>query len=186
MRAVHLRELFAKDDLRGERLAADGAGLYLDYSKQRVTDETLTLLLDLARACGVRERMDAMFAGEPINTTERRAVLHVALRAPRSARIVVDGEDVVPRVHAVLDPTAAQGSLERVRGPTDSQHRQPRPRRLGPRAGHDDGRAARVRRPAAHAALRVQRGRCGLRGVDARPRSRRDAVHRRVEDVHDA
>jgi glucose-6-phosphate isomerase len=102
MRAVHLRELFAKDDLRGERLAADGAGLYLDYSKQRVTDETLTLLLDLARACGVRERMEAMFAGEPINATERRAVLHVALRAPRSARIVVDGEDVVPRVHAVL------------------------------------------------------------------------------------
>ncbi|HZW75594.1 MAG TPA: glucose-6-phosphate isomerase, partial [Caldimonas sp.] len=106
MRAVHLRELFAKDDLRGERLAADGAGLYLDYSKQRVTDETLSLLLDLARARGVRERIEAMFAGEPINATERRAVLHVALRAPRSARIAVDGENVVPRVHAVLDRMA--------------------------------------------------------------------------------
>jgi glucose-6-phosphate isomerase len=115
-RGIHLRELFAKDPKRGERLVAEAAGLYLDYSKQRVTDETLHLLLDLARACGVRERIDAMFAGEKINLTERRAALHVALRAPRSARIVVDGEDVVPRVHAVLDRMADFAG--RVRGGT--------------------------------------------------------------------
>ena len=114
MRGVHLRELFAKDPQRGERLVADAAGLYLDYSKQRVTDETLRLLLDLARACGVRARVDAMFAGEKINVTEGRAVLHVALRAPRGTRIVVDGEDVVPGVHAVLDRMAEFAG--RVRG----------------------------------------------------------------------
>src|SRR5947199_387702 len=90
----------------GERLVAEAAGLYLDYSKNRVTDETLRLLLDLARSSGVAARRDAMFAGEKINVTEQRAVLHVALRAPRGARIVVDGEDVVPRVHAVLDRMA--------------------------------------------------------------------------------
>jgi glucose-6-phosphate isomerase len=114
MRGVHLRELFAKDPRRGERLVAEAAGLYLDYSKHRVTDETLRLLLDLAHACGVRARIDAMFAGEKINVTERRPVLHVALRAPRGARIVVDGEDVVPRVHAVLDRMAE--FADRVRG----------------------------------------------------------------------
>src|SRR5438094_7033423 len=99
----HLRELFARDPGRGERLVAEAAGLYLDYSKQRITDETLGLLLELAHASGVRARIEAMFAGEKLNVTEGRAVLHVALRAPRGARIVVDGEDVVPRVHAVLD-----------------------------------------------------------------------------------
>src|SRR5438128_652743 len=106
LRGLHLRELFAKDPRRGERLVAEAAGLYLDYSKNRVTDETLRLLLDLARSSGVAARRDAMFAGEKINVTEQRAVLHVALRAPRGARIVVDGEDVVPRVHAVLDRMA--------------------------------------------------------------------------------
>jgi glucose-6-phosphate isomerase len=114
MRDVHLRELFAKDSQRGERLVAEAAGLYLDYSKQRVTDETLRLLLDLARACDVRARIDAMFAGEKINVTEGRAVLHVALRAPRGTRIVVDGQDVVPGVHAVLDRMAEFAG--RVRG----------------------------------------------------------------------
>jgi len=106
-RDVHLRDLFAQDPSRGERLAAETDGLYLDYSKQRVTDETLELLLALAEAGGVRERIDAMFAGERINVTEDRAVLHVALRAPRDASIVVDGTDVVPEVHAVLDRMAA-------------------------------------------------------------------------------
>ncbi|HEY7782995.1 MAG TPA: glucose-6-phosphate isomerase [Ktedonobacterales bacterium] len=107
MRVAHLRELFAQDPGRGERMTADGAGLYLDYSKQRVTDETLRLLLQLATECGLRERIDAMFSGQTINITERRAVLHVALRAPRSQRILVDGRDVVPEVHAVLDKMAA-------------------------------------------------------------------------------
>jgi glucose-6-phosphate isomerase len=102
----HLRQLFADDPSRGERFAADGAGLYLDYSKHRVTDETLRLLLQLADECDLRGRIDAMFGGEKINVTEQRAVLHVALRAPRDASIVVDGENVVPQVHAVLDRMA--------------------------------------------------------------------------------
>jgi glucose-6-phosphate isomerase len=106
VRDVHLRDLFAADPRRGERLTAEGAGLYLDYSKNRVSDETLGLLFALARECGLRERIDAMFAGEKINATEHRAVLHVALRAPREAVIRVDGEDVVPQVHAVLDKMA--------------------------------------------------------------------------------
>jgi glucose-6-phosphate isomerase len=109
----HLRELFAADDRRGERLTVDAAGLYLDYSKQRVDDETLRLLLDLAEARGVRERRDAMFAGNVINPTENRAVLHVALRAPAGEKILVDGQDVVADVHAVLDRMAAFS--ERVR-----------------------------------------------------------------------
>jgi glucose-6-phosphate isomerase len=106
IRDVHLRALFAEDGVRGERLAVEAVGLYLDYSKHRVTDETLRLLLRLAEATGLRARIDAMFRGEQINTTERRAVLHVALRAPRGQRILVDGKDVVPDVHAVLDKMA--------------------------------------------------------------------------------
>jgi glucose-6-phosphate isomerase len=99
----HLRELFAADTGRGERLTASAEGLYLDYSKNRVTDETMALLADLARESGVPERRDAMFAGEHINVSEDRAVLHVALRMPREASLVVDGEDVVVQVHEVLD-----------------------------------------------------------------------------------
>jgi glucose-6-phosphate isomerase len=103
----HLRELFAADPSRGERLVAEAAGLYLDYSKNRITDETLRLLLALAEASSMRERTDAMFRGDKINATEQRAVLHVALRAPPSERILVDGRNVVPDVHAVLDRMAA-------------------------------------------------------------------------------
>ena len=106
MRDVHLRTLFAEDPGRGERLALEAASLYLDYSKNRVTDETLRLLLALAEAAGLRARIDAMFSGEKINVTEQRAALHVALRAPRGTRILVDGQDVVPGVHAVLDRLA--------------------------------------------------------------------------------
>jgi glucose-6-phosphate isomerase len=102
-RELHLRELFAEDPKRGERLTLEAAGLYLDYSKNRVTDETLKLLLQLAEEGGLRARIDAMFSGEKINITENRAVLHVALRAPKGASIVVDGENVVPQVHSVLD-----------------------------------------------------------------------------------
>src|ERR1700676_3110673 len=105
-RNLHLRALFAQDPRRGERFAAEALGIYLDYSKNRVTGETLRLLLDLAQSSGLRERIDAMFRGDKINTTEQRAVLHVALRAPRDASIIVDGEDVVPQVHAVLDKMA--------------------------------------------------------------------------------
>jgi glucose-6-phosphate isomerase len=99
---IHLRQLFEGDALRGERLAAEGAGLYLDYSKNRITDETLALLLDLAGDCDLRGRIDAMFRGDRINVTENRAVLHVALRAPEGASVVVDGRNVVPEVHDVL------------------------------------------------------------------------------------
>ena len=107
VRGTHLRKLFADDPRRGERLTAEGAGLFLDYSKNRVTDETLKLLLQLAQESGLRARIDAMFHGEKINVTEHRAVLHVALRAPQGASIVVDGQNVVPEVHAVLDKMAA-------------------------------------------------------------------------------
>jgi len=103
---LHLRQLFADDPKRGERLAVEAVGLYLDYSKNRVTDETFQLLLQLAEESGLRARIDAMFHGEKINVTEKRAVLHIALRAPRDASIVVDGENVVPKVHAVLDRMA--------------------------------------------------------------------------------
>src|SRR3989454_6461160 len=103
VRELHLRKLFADDPKRGERMTAEGVGLYLDYSKNRITDETFKLLLQLAEESGLRERIDAMFGGKKINITENRAVLHVALRAPRGTSIVVDGENVVPQVHAVLD-----------------------------------------------------------------------------------
>ena len=106
LREVHLKQLFADDPRRGERMTAEAVGLYLDYSKNRLTDETLKLLLQLAEASGLRARIDAMFRGEKINLTENRAVLHVALRAPKGAVIVVDGENVVPQVHAVLDKMA--------------------------------------------------------------------------------
>ncbi len=113
-RNLHLRALFAEDPQRGARFAVEAAGIYLDYSKNRVSDETMRLLLDLAQSSGLRERIDAMFRGEKINVTEQRAVLHVALRAPRGETIIVDGENVVPQVHAVLDKMA--DFSERVRG----------------------------------------------------------------------
>ena len=106
LKAVHLRQLFADDRERGESLAIEAAGLYLDYSKNRITDETLRLLLQLARESGLRDRIDAMFRGDKINVSENRAVLHVALRAPRGATIMHDGRNVVPEVHAVLDRMA--------------------------------------------------------------------------------
>ena len=106
VRTLHLRTLFADDPQRGERMTAEAAGFYLDYSKNLVTDETLGLLLQLAGESGLRGRIDAMFSGEKINITEDRAVLHVALRAPKESTIVVDGENVVPGVHAVLDRMA--------------------------------------------------------------------------------
>jgi glucose-6-phosphate isomerase len=106
VREMHLRQLFADDPKRGTRMTAEALGLLLDYSKNRITAETLTLLLKLAEESRLRERIDAMFRGEKINITEKRAVLHTALRAPRDASIVVDGENVVPKVHAVLDRMA--------------------------------------------------------------------------------
>src|SRR5258708_3965853 len=106
MKGRHLRQLFAEDGKRGERLAVEAAGIYLDYSKNRVTDQTLRLLLQLAQECGLRDRIDAMFRGDKINVSEKRAALHTALRAPRDAVILHDGQNVVPEVHAVLDKMA--------------------------------------------------------------------------------
>ena len=116
VRSLHLRELFAADPARGERLCAEGAGIYLDYSKHRVTDETLRLLLALAEQAGVAAKRDAMLRGDKINVTEGRAVLHTALRAPRGAVVQVDGENVVPEVHAVLDKMAAFAEQVRAGG----------------------------------------------------------------------
>src|ERR1700723_1892732 len=110
---IHLRKLFADDPKRGERMTLEAAGIFLDYSKHRINDETLKLLIQLADESRLRERIDAMFSGEKINITEKRAVLHVALRAPKGSSIIVDGENVVPGVHAVLDKMA--GFCDRVR-----------------------------------------------------------------------
>ncbi|HEY0755781.1 MAG TPA: glucose-6-phosphate isomerase [Ktedonobacteraceae bacterium] len=113
MHQTHLRALFQDDPRRGERFTLDAVGVYLDYSKNRVTDETLSLLLKLGESANLRQRIDAMFSGEKINVTEKRAVLHVALRAPKGSSILVDGQNVVPEVHAVLEKMAA--FAERVR-----------------------------------------------------------------------
>jgi glucose-6-phosphate isomerase len=120
IRTVHMRDLFAQDPSRGERLTAEAAGIYLDYSKHRITDETLRLLIALAEASGLAARIEAMFTGEKINVSENRAVLHVALRAPRDATILVDGRNVVPDVHAVLDKMSA--FADRLRGGTWTGH----------------------------------------------------------------
>jgi glucose-6-phosphate isomerase len=113
VRGLHLRNLFADDPKRGERMTAEAAGIFLDYSKNRITDDTVRLVLQLAEESGLRSQIDAMFRGDKINFTERRAVLHVALRAPQGASILVDGENVVPHVHAVLDKMAAFSNLVR-------------------------------------------------------------------------
>jgi glucose-6-phosphate isomerase len=113
IRDTHLRQLFAKDETRGTRLTAEAAGIYLDYSKNRITDETLSLLLKLAEASGLRAKIDAMFSGEKINISENRAVLHVALRAPKGSTIEVDGKNVVPEVHETLEKMSA--FAERIR-----------------------------------------------------------------------
>jgi glucose-6-phosphate isomerase len=106
VRELHLRNLFAEDPKRGERMTLEAVGLSLDYSKNRITEETITLLMDLAEESGLRSRIDTMFRGDKINTTEKRSVLHVALRAPKGTSIIVDGQDVVPEVHTVLDKMA--------------------------------------------------------------------------------
>jgi glucose-6-phosphate isomerase len=106
VQSLHLRTLFADDPTRAERMTAEAVGIYFDYSKHRITDETLTFLLQLAEESGLRAWIDAMFRGDKINVTEKRAVLHVALRAPKGHSIVVDGEDVMPHVHAVLEKMA--------------------------------------------------------------------------------
>ncbi len=153
MQEATIGEMFAKDPGRGKRMTAEAAGLLLDYSKNRITDETLGLLGDLAKESGLRARTEAMFTGEKINITENRAVLHVALRAPAGEKIVVDGEDVVPQVHAVLDKMAAFAErvrsrrLEGAHGQADPQCGEHRDRWIGPGAG-DGVRGAEALQPA--------------------------------------
>jgi glucose-6-phosphate isomerase len=120
VRNLHLRQLFAEDPQRGERFTLEAMGLYFDYSKNRIDSETIRLLLELAEQSGLRQHIDAMFAGDKINVTEQRAVLHVALRAPKGTQLFVDGADVVPEVHAVLDQMTA--FADRVRGGTWKGH----------------------------------------------------------------
>ena len=104
--SLHLRKLFADDPKRGEHMAVEAVGIYFDYSKHRITDETLKLLIQLAEEAGLRSRIDSMFRGDKINDTENRAALHVALRTPKGKSIIVEGEDIIPRVHEVLDKMA--------------------------------------------------------------------------------
>ncbi len=170
---AHLRQLFADDPQRGTRLTAEGAGLYLDYSKNRVTDETMRLLVQLARERGVEARRDAMFRGEKINITEKRAVLHVALRAPRGTKIEVDGKDVVADVHAVLDKMAAfsnrvrSGEWKGSHRQTHQERDQHRHRRIVSGAGDGLHRAARLHRSRHDVSLCRQRRRRGLYRCDA-------------------
>jgi glucose-6-phosphate isomerase len=183
IRETHLRELFAADPARGERLAVEDLGLFLDYSKNRITDETLKLLLQLAEESGLRARIDAMFQGERINITEDRAVLHVALRAPRGATILVDGENVVPKVHAVLDKMS--DFVNRVRSGAWRGHTGKRIRNvvnigIG---GSDLGPVM------AYEALRHYSDRAmtfRFRGGRPRPRSGGNPLHHLLEDFHHA
>ena len=191
---MHMRELFAQDPSAfAEAMSREACGVFVDYSKHRATDETLRLLFALARQADVESWRDKMFAGEKINGTEGRAVLHVALRNRANRPILVDGKDVMPEVNAVLAKMRA--FTERVRsgawkghtGKTITRHRQHRHRRLGPRAGDGDRGAAAV---LASAGLRVH----FVSNVDGThiaetlrdARSRAHAVHRREQDVHDA
>ena len=192
IRDLHLRDLFAEDATRGERLAAEGAGLYLDYSKNRVTDETLRLLVQLADESGLPERTDAMFRGDRINTTENRSVLHVALRMPRERSLVVDGIDVVAQVHETLDRMAA--FAERIRS-GDWKGHTGKPIRnvvnvgiggsdLGPVMAYEALRHYTRRDLTFRFVSNVDSHR--LRRGDARPRAGRDPLRHLLEDVHDA
>ena len=190
IRKLHLRELFANDSTRGEKLVAEGAGLFLDYSKNRVTDTTLKLLLQLAEECDLRGRIDAMFRGEKINTTEKRAVLHVALRAPKNATILVDGKNVVPAVHDVLDKMATFSN--RIRSGEWVGHTGKRIRNiinigiggsdLGPVMAYEALKTLHGSQP--HLSLRLQHRRDRLRGSYPRSRSSGDPVHRFLQNLH--
>ena len=193
VRDLHLRNLFADDPKRGERLTAEAVGLYLDYSKNRITDETLELLLQLADESGLRARIDAMFRGEKINVTENRAVLHVALRAPRGRRRSSStARTWCPQVHAVLDKMA--DFADRVRSGEWKGHTGKRIRNvvnigiggsdLGPVMAYE---ALRHYSDRDHdLPLRLERRRHRLRGGHPRPRPGGNAVHRLVEDLHHA
>jgi glucose-6-phosphate isomerase len=174
IRNVHMRTLFSEDPRRGGRFAVEAAGLYLDYSKHRITDETMRLLLRLAEEAGLRAHIDAMFAGEKINVTEQRAVLHVALRAPRGESIVVDSKNVVPGVHEVLDRMADFSN--RIRSGEWKGHTGKRIRNI-----INVGIGGSPDRP-----FRFERRWHRFRRSDSRPRPCGNALHHLVENVHDA
>ena len=191
VRDRHLRELFAEDPARVERLRLEAAGIHADLSKHRVTAETVSLLLDLARERGVAERRDAMFRGDHVNRTEDRPALHVALRMPRGRSLVVDGRDVVRDVHDVLDHMASLA--ERIRSGSWRGHTGRQVRAvvnigiggsdLGPAMAYEALRAH--IRPGPDRAVRLERRRDRPRRGPSRPRSGRDARDRLVQDVHD-
>ncbi len=186
----HLRELFAEDPGRGERLGLEAVGIYLDYSKNRITDETLRLLLQLAEESDLAGHRDAMFRGDHINVSEDRAVLHVALRMPRGTSLVVDGVDVVKEVNDVLD--AMSSFCERVRSgewkwshrQADPQHRQYRDRRIRPRSCDGLRGTAPLHPSRSDDAVRVQCRLDRLCGGDTRPVCGRDALHHLLEDLY--
>lgn len=190
VRKLHLQDLFARDKRRGERFTAEAVGLFLDYSKNRITGETLRLLRQLAVECGLRAKIAAMFRGEKINATENRAVLHVALRAPRNTVLRVDGQNVIPEVHAVLNRMA--GFADRVRSGQWKGHTGRRIRNvvnigiggsdLGPVMAYS---APALQRPLADLPLHLERGWRGFRRGHARARTGGDVVHHFVQDVHD-
>ncbi len=178
-KAIQLKKLFDRDPKRGEKFSAEAVGIYLDYSKNRITEKTLKLLLDLAKESGLRERIDAMFRGDKINITENRAVLHVALRAPKDETILVDGKNVVPEVHAVLDKMSAflQSRAQRgMEGPYRQAHPerdQHRHRRLRSRPGDGVRSAEVLQRPQHDVPLCFQCRWNGFRGGCERPGCRR-------------
>ena len=188
----HLRDLFAEDPDRGERLRAEAVGLYLDYSKNRVTDETMRLLLQLAEESHLEERRDMMFRGEHINVSEDRAVLHVALRMPRDAtprrrRGRRGGRGPRrPRPDGGLLRPDPLGRVEGPHGQADQERHQRRHRRLRPRTGHGLRGAAALQPQGHDVPLRVERRLDGLRGGHPRPLRGRDALHHLVQDVRDA
>ena len=192
VQSVHLRQMFAEDPQCAERFAFEAVGLYFDYSKNRITDETVRLLLELANQSGLRERIDAMFSGEKINVTEKRAVLHVALRATKDESIMVEGKNVVPRSprRARSDDGICESGPQR---PMERAYRQARTqrdqhwyRRLRSRPRHGL-RGAEVLQPAQHdVPLHLERGQHGLCRGYARPKCRRDSLHRVLQDVHNA
>ena len=192
MAGLHLRQLFAEDRKRGERLAVEAAGIYLDYSKNRITDETLRLLLQLARESGLRDRIDAMFRGDKINVSENRAVLHVALRAPRGASITARRPERGARgpcrsgQDGGFRRSATQRRLEGPYGQAHPQCDQYRHRRLGSRAGHGLRGAEALQRARHDLPLRLQRRWHGFRRGGARSRSRGDVVHHLLQDLHHA
>ena len=192
LRGTHLRQLFEEDPKRGERYTLEATGLLLDYSKNLVTDETLELLFRLAAESNLQDHIEAMFRGEKINFTENRAVLHTALRAPRDASVMAGGENVVPKVHAVLDKMAhfsAQVRNGEWRGPhreADSERGEHRHRRLRSRPGDGVRGAEVLQRPVDSVPVRFQYRRGGHTGGAARPRSSGDSVPGFVENLHNA